>query len=182
MSSQFSIKKEIFPDTFLLESNIHIDERGSFLKIYNEEEFKELGLKFDYKEEYVSRSKKNVIRGMHFQIPPYSHEKMVWCSKGSVMDVLLDIRQGDYYGLSKSLTLTEDDNFIIYIPSGVAHGFKSLQDNSELIYKTSSIHMAEYDKGILWNSFNFDWMLDEDPIISKRDNSHPTIQSFDSPF
>ena len=107
---------------------------------------------------------------------------MVWCSKGSVMDVLLDIRQGDYYGLSKSLTLTEDDNFIIYIPSGVAHGFKSLQDNSELIYKTSSIHMAEYDKGILWNSFNFDWKLDEDPIISKRDNSHPSIQSFDSPF
>jgi dTDP-4-dehydrorhamnose 3,5-epimerase len=182
MSSQFRIKQEIFPNTFLLESNMHVDERGSFLKLYNENAFKELGLAFDYKEEYVSRSKKNVIRGMHFQIPPYSHDKMVWCSRGSVTDVLLDIRKGNYYGHSKSITLTEDDNLIIYIPSGIAHGFKSLQDNSELVYKTSSTHMAEYDRGILWNSFDFDWKLDKDPIISTRDTNHPTIQSFDSPF
>ena len=182
MSSGFNIQREILPNAYLISVPTFEDNRGTFSKIYNEDEFSKIGLKFNYKEEFISKSDKNVIRGMHFQIPPYNHDKIIWCSKGSVVDVLLDLRNGDNYGKVESLCLQEGDNNLLYIPSGIAHGFKSLENNSELIYKTSSIYSAEHDKGILWNSFNFNWDIEDDPIISSRDLKHIIFEKFTTPF
>jgi len=173
--------KEILPQTWLVQQSKIEDFRGIFVKTLSKSILNRLGNQFELCEEYYSVSKKNVIRGMHFQTPPHDHIKIVYCILGSVLDVLLDLRPGPGYGRSFSLTLDASNPHILIIPKGVAHGFKSLVDGSLLIYKTSSEYAPEHDSGILWNSFNFDWGL-INPILSSRDTSHSAFEDFHTPF
>lgn len=173
--------QELLPGTWLITLDEFRDQRGSFVKTYSQKIFQALGLNFNFGEEFYSSSNKNVVRGMHFQIPPFDHEKIVYCPSGSVMDVLLDLRRGPSFGKFTSVLLSYSEPALLFIPKGIAHGFKSLENNSLMVYKTSTEHQPTHDLGILWNSFGFDWKCNE-PIVSGRDNSHVTFDQFSSPF
>lgn len=147
------------------------DSRGDFVKTFNENVFTENGLMLNMKEEFYSLSDKDVIRGMHFQNPPADHEKFVYCASGAILDVILDIRsESETYGQFYSVELNDENCLALWLPKGIAHGFLSLKKNSLMIYKTSSVHDPEYDTGIKWNSFGFNWPIKK-PIISKRDDA-----------
>ncbi len=175
------IIQELLPGCFLLRAEKRSDERGCFIKTYQAATFQALGLNFHSQEEYYSRSFRNVMRGMHFQIPPHAHDKLVYCISGKALDVLLDLRRGEGYGKVASLNISMDDGSVIFIPKGVAHGFLSLVDNTVLMYKTSTEYSPAFDRGILWGSFGFNSPI-FDPIISRRDQLHPKFSQFDSPF
>ena len=174
--------KELLPGCFLLQPKMFEDDRGLFVKTYHENLFATFGVSLDIREEFYSISHKNVIRGMHFQLPPHAHDKLVFCTHGAVTDVLLDLRRGKSYGRVATAELSGDNGQIIFIPKGIAHGFVSLMDDTLMLYKTSTVHAPESDCGIRWDSFGFDWSLVEEPVVSLRDRTHPTFSEYSSPF
>lgn len=158
------------------------DSRGSFTKVYNKTELMEHGIDLNFKESYYSISKKDVIRGMHFQTPPFVYGKIVHVVQGSVVDVLLDLRKSsNTYGKCESILLDEKSPKAVYIPSGFAHGFKALEDNTIMIYYVTEEYHKDYDFGLLWNSIPFDWDI-KNPIISQRDAAMCRLEDFKSPF
>lgn len=173
--------KELLPSCFLLQPNRVADQRGYFVKTYHEESCKALGISLEIREEFYSVSHKGVIRGMHFQFPPHEHDKLVYCTRGAVRDVLLDLRKGEGYGRVASAQLSGENGHLIFIPKGIAHGFVALTDQALMLYKTSTVHAPESDCGVRWDSFGFDWDLDQ-PIMSVRDQQHATFSDFVSPF
>jgi dTDP-4-dehydrorhamnose 3,5-epimerase len=169
------------PDVLLLDNFVHIDDRGEFIKAFSNDFFGSTGLSFLPRELYYSISKKNVIRGMHFQIPPKEHAKLFFVIKGAILDVVLDLRKSSpMFGKCTSFYLAEGKSSI-YIPSGCAHGFKSLHDDTVVFYSQTSCYSKEHDAGILWNSFEFDWKIEE-PIISERDKSFASFNNYESKF
>ena len=158
------------------------DERGGFVKTFHAGTFKENGLDTDFRESYFSTSEKNVIRGMHFQLPPHEHSKLVYVTHGKVLDVVLDIRKdsatfGDYI----TVELSNGENNAIYISKGLAHGFCVPEDNATMVYMTSTVYNKDFDAGIKWDSFGFDWPV-KNPLISERDRSFVSFKDFESPF
>jgi dTDP-4-dehydrorhamnose 3,5-epimerase len=169
---------------YIIENYYSEDKRGSFTKTFYEPFFKENNLCIDFKESYFSISKKDVIRGMHFQLPPFDHEKLVHVIQGEAIDVVLDLRKASTtYGKSIEISLTAKNNRSVYIPKGIAHGFKAKLDNTIMVYNVSTYYHKEYDFGIKYDSFNFDWKT-ESPILSKRDQSFMTLNQFnkENPF
>jgi len=161
----------------LLHLTEYNDTRGSFLKIFNKDLFLENNLETNFKESYYSISHKNVIRGMHFQIPPHEHIKLVYVNKGSILDVVIDIRKNsETYGKIYQLKISENNNTLIYIPVGCAHGFLSLEDNTMITYLQTSCYSNVCDKGIKYNSFGMEWGI-KNPIISDRDLSFPNFSN-----
>jgi len=149
---------------FIIENYFAKDIRGSFIKLFNQDEFK------------------NVIRGLHFQTPPYDHNKIVHVINGSVLDVVVDLRKksktcGNYY----TFELNSSNKYSLYIPKGFAHGFKSLEDNTMMLYEVSTVFNAQAEGGIKWDSIGFNWNV-ENPILSDRDKSFRSLQNFISPF
>jgi dTDP-4-dehydrorhamnose 3,5-epimerase len=152
------------------------------VKTYHASTFANLGFRFQPAEEFYSVSRKNVLRGMHFHMPPYDHEKLVYCISGRVLDVLLDLRlDSATFGRYTSAELSAENRLQYLIPKGIAHGFYTLSENSIMIYKTSTLHVPSHDSGILWNSFGFNWGF-ETPIVSERDAKLPAMDKFISPF
>jgi dTDP-4-dehydrorhamnose 3,5-epimerase len=174
-------------DTFIsglkiVHLNKYSDNRGSFLKVYNYEFFNENGLRTDFKESYFSISHKNVIRGMHFQVPPYEHVKLVYLSQGRILDVVLDIRKSsETYGKYFYRKISQEEQLLFYIPVGCCHGFLSLKDYSIVNYLQTSSYNKEGDSGIRWDSFGMPWDINH-PIISQRDNSFLCLSDFINPF
>ncbi|MBL4752814.1 MAG: dTDP-4-dehydrorhamnose 3,5-epimerase family protein [Flavobacteriales bacterium] len=159
-----------------------VDDRGDFVKILHADTFQELGLATDFKESYYSTSQRGVIRGMHFQIPPHDHEKLVYAVEGKVLDVLLDLRVGSAtYGTHCSLELDKASHNAVYIPRGVAHGFGVQEGPATLIYMTTTVYNQDCDTGVMLNSFGFRWPID-DPVISLRDREFEPLSNFHSPF
>ena len=158
------------------------DARGSFVKAFNDTLFQSWGIHFSLKESYYSISNKDVIRGMHFQLPPHQHAKIVFCPVGAILDVALDLRKGSAtFGQCFSQILSAENNKAFYIPEGFAHGFKSLRDDTLTYYLVSSEYHAANDTGIAYNSFGFDWQC-EHPIMSERDKNFVGFNDFNSPF
>ena len=167
---------------YIIETNIFSDERGIFIKIFNADYFKKMGLECDFKESFYSTSRKFVIRGMHFQIPPQDYTKLIYVTKGKIIDVVLDIRKGSAtYGKYISEELSDKNGRCAYIPKGFAHGFLALVDNSTTVYMQTTVYAPTYDKGIRFDSFGMNWMVKK-PIISERDKSFPKLEDFESPF
>ena len=166
----------------ILEPKNFQDKRGRFIKIFNDEFFKENGLLLNIKESYYSISHKDVIRGMHFQTPPYDHVKVVYVPHGKIIDVVLDIRKNSpTYGEFFSVELSSKNGKMLIIPSGLAHGFKSLEDNTNVTYMQTTCYAPNNDGGIIYNSFGFDWQCDN-PKLSDRDTSFKTLYDFKTPF
>ena len=135
-----------------------------------------------FREQYYSRSRANVLRGMHFQLPPYDHDKLVYCVAGRALDVILDLRRdSETYGQVVSLQLDELKGNGAYVPRGCAHGFLSLEDDTILFYNLTAEYSPAHDTGILWNTFGFDWPA-SDPVLSERDSGFPKFGAFDSPW
>lgn len=158
------------------------DERGFFTKSFHETSLKKAGIDFTLRESYFSLSKKDVIRGMHFQTPPHQHSKIVFCPQGAILDVIIDLRKDSAtYGQYYAQELSAENHLAYYIPEGFAHGFKSLSDDAITYYLVSSEYSQANDTGILYNSFGFDWELGK-PVISARDLSFPELINFTKPF
>lgn len=170
------------PDAKLLTLPAFPDERGMFVKTFHETTLAEAGIHFTLKESYFSFSHKNVIRGMHFQLPPHQHAKIVFCPKGAILDVIIDLRKGSpTYGQFHAEELSDANHRAYYIPEGFAHGFKALTDDAMTYYLVSSEYHKASDTGIRWDSFGFDWRCAE-PLISTRDASFAGLEDFQSPF
>ncbi|MBP3710265.1 MAG: dTDP-4-dehydrorhamnose 3,5-epimerase family protein [Treponema sp.] len=166
----------------ILKTKVFEDNRGVFKKIFSADEYERLGLTTELRESYFSVNKQDVIRGMHFQVPPADHIKIVYVLSGAITDVVLDIRKNSKtYEEVYSIKLSADDGQFIYIPKGFAHGFASLEDNTIVHYLQTSCYNAECDCGISYDSIGYNWNI-EHPIVSGRDLSHPKLADFKNPF
>lgn len=167
---------------YILETNNFMDNRGAFQKLFNFDWFAKNGLVTDFKEFYFSVSKKNVVRGMHFQLPPYAHTKLVYVSKGSILDVVVDLRKNSAtYKQCFSTNLDDTAAKYLYIPVGLAHGFLALEENTIVNYAQTSVYNKEADYGLKFNSFGFDWSVDN-PIVSDRDMAFEELEIFKTVF
>lgn len=165
-------------DLYLIHNLKIEDNRGSFIKTYNDSEFNSLGLSFKIREAYYSISKKNVVRGMHFQLPPDDHEKLVYVISGSLIDVVIDLRENSpTFKEHLSFELSSKKDTSLLIPKGCAHGFRALEDETIMVYNVSTEYNAKKDFGIHYKSFGFDWG-DIDVITSDRDNNHVCFSDF----
>jgi dTDP-4-dehydrorhamnose 3,5-epimerase len=158
------------------------DARGRFVKVFHAPTFAAQGLETAFAEDYYSVSCKNVIRGMHFQLPPMDHVKMVYCVEGEVLDAVVDLRNGSpTYGRFDLFELSAAKANSIYIPKGMAHGFCVRSERAILVYKVSTVYSPAHDAGVLWNSMGIPWPNTE-PILSERDAAFPRLDTFVSPF
>lgn len=158
------------------------DNRGQFTKIMHEEWLMNIGIPNVYGEEYCSVSHKRVLRGMHFQKPPYDHAKLVYCAYGEILDVAVDLRKGSStFGKYASVVLSHTKGNMTYIPTGFAHGFYTLSDIAVVMCKQSSVFNQEADAGICWDSLGIEWP-EHNPILSKKDENNITFNEFESPF
>ncbi len=154
---------------YIIENFNAKDERGSFIKTFHSELFEEAGLCTCFRESYFSISNKDVIRGMHFQLPPFDHDKLVYVAKGEVIDVVLDLRKNSKtFGEHISINLSGENAKSIYIPKGLAHGFRSLKEDTIMVYNVSTVYSSQQDSGINYDSFGFEWNI-KNPIVSERD-------------
>jgi dTDP-4-dehydrorhamnose 3,5-epimerase/CDP-3, 6-dideoxy-D-glycero-D-glycero-4-hexulose-5-epimerase len=173
-----TIEPTVLKGVFIINNFNATDDRGLFVKTFNKNTFLGLHLDFEIRESYFSSSKKNVIRGMHFQLPPHDHEKLVFVPKGAIIDVVVDLRKkSPTYKKHISVELSETNRKSIFIPKGLAHGFKSVEDDTITVYNVATEYNPTTDAGIYFNSFGFDWNL-ENPIISKRDLEFESLESF----
>lgn len=178
----FELKPTQLTGCYELQPKVFEDTRGRFVKVFHAQGFKAHGLESNFVEEYYSVSNNNVVRGMHFQLPPMDHVKVVYCVQGAVLDVVTDLRVGSpSYGRSTVIELNSVKANSIYIPKGMAHGFCSLCDNSIMVYKVSSVYSPEQDAGILWNSVGVEWPTTQ-AILSERDKTFIPFEKFVSPF
>lgn len=160
----------------------HPDHRGTFVKAISTSEFEKQGLETGFVECFYTISKANVLRGMHLQLPPADHAKLVYCVAGRVMDVALDLRAGSWtFGAHEIVELSAERHNGVYLPRGIAHGFCVLEGPAMMVYHVTSEHSPAFDSGIAWNSFGCQWSVD-DPIISDRDSSLCLFSDFVSPF
>lgn len=176
------IKPLKLPGCFEIQNDPFSDMRGTFVKTYRQDIFAQHELVTDFKEEYYSVSRKGVIRGMHFQSPPYDHEKCVYCCTGNVRDVIIDLRVGSpTYGEYELIEISAEQANVVYIPRGMAHGFQVLSDWAIMMYKVTSLYAPHADSGIRWDSLDIPWGNNE-AIMSGRDKSFVCFADFCSPF
>ncbi len=176
------INKTSFEGLLVLQTVNYRDNRGGFQKLFNLDFFKENGLDCNFKEFYYSVNNKDVVRGMHFQLPPFEHTKLVYVSKGHIRDVVVDIRKmSATYGQCFSIELDDQKGQYLYIPKGFAHGFVSLEEGSIVNYAQTSCYSREHDCGVDAMSIGFDWGVTE-PIRSGRDLTFDALKEFNSPF
>lgn len=178
---QLDLKPLELPGVFEIHPKIFEDERGVFVKIFQSSAFVKAGLAANFREAYFSVSRPGVIRGMHFQMPPHAHAKLVYCLSGSVLDVVLDLRRGGHYGRWVSVTLDAARRNMLYIPAGCAHGFRTMNQSATLAYQVTTEYEPAHDTGIRWDSFGFGWQCDH-PNLSARDAGFRELSSFVSPF
>lgn len=170
----------------ILEPRVFQDARGYFFESYSKREFDEKVAPIDFVQDNESCSTRGVMRGLHFQRPPYSQSKLVRCVKGAVLDVAVDLRKySPTYGQHVAVELTEENHRQFFIPKGFAHGFAVLSDVAVFQYKCDEFYHPEADGGIsiLDPSLGIDWRIDPaDAILSDKDTRHPLLRDFDSPF
>lgn len=165
-----------------LQPIVRVDLRGRFVKTFHCSEFEALGLPIEFKEEYYSVSNKGVLRGLHFQLPPMDHEKLVYCVEGKVLDVAVDLRRDSAtYGKYHLFDLDSERGNMAYLPKGMAHGFYTLSETALMMYKVTSEYAPESDAGIRWDSVGIPWGV-ESPIMSERDKTFPPLAKFSTPF
>lgn len=178
--------KTAIDGVYILEPRIFRDDRGYFFESFSQREFEEKIGKINFVQDNESKSSYGVMRGLHFQRPPYAQSKLVRCVKGAVLDVAVDIRKGSpTYGQHVAVELTADNHRQFFIPRGFAHGFAVLSDEAIFQYKCDNFYAPQADGGIsiLDASLNIDWQIPtEKAILSEKDTKHSLLQDFDSPF
>lgn len=172
---------------YIIESTVFSDERGFFIESYNKNDFIELGISDEFVQDNHSKSKKGVLRGLHFQTK-FSQGKLVRVIKGSVYDVAVDLRKDSKtFGKHFGLELSAENKRMFFIPKNFAHGFLTLQDDTEFTYKCTDFYHPEYDSGIMWNDkdINIDWnfekynLKEKDIVLSEKDKKHQSLKEYE---
>ena len=167
----------IIPDRFT-------DARGYFAETYNMKRYLELGIDVEFVQDNHSLSHSvGTLRGLHFQSPPFAQGKLVRCGRGAIFDVAVDIRRGSpTFGHWLGYELTQENGHQLYVPVGFAHGFVTLQPDSEIIYKCTDYYSPKSEGAVSWNSCGIDWPLFEPPILSDKDKAAAALNDLESPF
>ena len=168
------------PEVILIEPNVHGDNRGYFIETFRQDLFdKAVGYKVNFIQDNESKSSKGVLRGLHYQLPPYTQAKLVRVIEGSVLDVVIDIRKSSTnFGQHVALELTSDNKHQLFVPHGFAHGFVVLSDSATFAYKVDNYYAPEHDRGIAFDDKDLaiDWHLSLDKLqLSDKDKNHPTL-------
>lgn len=185
--TMINIIKTDIEGVLIIEPKVFGDARGYFLESFNAKEFAEkTGLNIDFVQDNESMSSYGVMRGLHFQNPPYTQSKLVRCVKGAVLDVAVDIRKGSpTYGQHVAVELSEDNHRQFFVPRGFAHGFAVLSEKAVFQYKCDNFYAPQADGGIsiLDDSLGIDWKIPTDKaLLSEKDTKHAILRDFDSPF
>ncbi len=179
------IKTEI-EGVVIIEPKVFGDARGYFFESWSQKDFDELVRPIKFVQDNESMSTYGVMRGLHFQRPPFTQSKLVRCVKGAVLDVAMDIRKGSpTYGKHVAVELTEDNHRQFFVPRGFAHGFAVLSETAVFQYKCDNFYAPQADGGIsiLDDSLGIDWRIPTDKaILSEKDTKHACLKDFDSPF
>ena len=170
----------------VLKPTVFKDNRGYFMESYNQKNINKLLGNVNFVQDNESESSRGVLRGLHFQKPPYTQAKLVRCLKGSVLDVVLDLRKDSKtYGIFENISLTEENKKQLFIPKGFAHGFIVLSKSAIFSYKVDNYYNQDSESGIIWNDpdLNIDWKINKNEIIvSEKDKNLPTFNEIISPF
>lgn len=169
---------------YIIEPKVFGDNRGYFMETYNENEFRANGLDYTFVQDNQSKSKKGVLRGLHFQ-KTHPQAKLVRVLEGEVLDVAVDLRKGsETYGKWVGVVLSEENKKMFMIPRGFAHGFVVLSDSATFAYKCDEFYHPEDDGGIAWNDpdVGIDWQYEGEPILSEKDKKHPTLKESKTEF
>lgn len=180
----FEIEETGFDGLKIITNKIFKDNRGFFLEIYNKKKFASAGIKTEFVQDNQSMSLKNVLRGLHFQLPPHSQSKLVYVTKGEVFDVVVDLRKNSKtFAKHFSIRLSSENKKMLFIPEGFAHGFLSLQDDTIFCYKCSDFYYPQLERTILWNdiTLNINWPV-SNPIVSNKDKKGMCFNDFNTPF
>ena len=185
--AMIEVKKTAIDGVLIIEPRVFGDARGYFLESFNAKEFAEkTGLNIFFVQDNESMSSYGVMRGLHFQRPPFTQSKLVRCVKGAVLDVAVDIRKGSpTYGQHVAVELTENNHRQFFIPRGFAHGFAVLSEVAVFQYKCDNFYAPQADGGIsiLDDSLGIDWKIPTDKaLLSEKDTKHALLKDFDSPF
>ncbi len=166
---------------YLIQPKVFEDKRGYFFEAYNKEKFAEIGIEVNFVQDNQSKSSYGVIRGLHYQLPPYAQSKLVRVLKGKILDVAVDIRKNSpTFGKVFSVVLSEDNYLQLFMEKGFAHGFSVLSDEAVILYKTDQFYHPESEGGIYHAdpALNIDWQIDlKDRIISDKDSNLPFFEN-----
>lgn len=172
------------PGLLVIKPQVFKDARGYFFESHSKLKFQEAGISVDFVQDNESKSQKGVLRGLHFQNPPYSQGKLVRVIKGAVLDVAVDLRIGSpTYGQWDSVVISEENKLMYWVPEGMAHGFLTLEDDTIFFYKCTSLYNKEAEGSIRWNDpeLKIEWGTNK-PILSDKDKITPFLKDFQSQF
>ena len=178
------INKTFIEDLLIIEPQLFKDDRGFFYESYNKNNLDKV-VNVNFVQDNESKSNKGVIRGLHFQKPPYAQTKLIRCISGCILDVVVDLRKNSKsYGKSFSVQLSSENKKQLLVPKGFAHGFQVLSETAIVNYKVDNFFNSKSDSGIIWNDKDLliDWRLDLKPILSYKDLKLKSFKNFKSPF
>jgi len=177
MKNEVNMLAQIFPQRFG-------DHRGYFSETYSRRLYAEMAIDVEFVQDNHSLSHAvGTLRGLHFQAPPAAQGKLVRCGRGAIFDVAVDIRLGSpTYGQWEGYELSAENGHQLYVPVGFAHGFVTLEPNSEIVYKCTDYYAPESEGSVRWDSCEIEWPFSSDPILSEKDIIAPALADFDSPF
>ena len=183
--TKMEFKKEEIEGLISIYPKLFGDERGYFLESFNEKKYSEIiGANYKFVQDNVSKSTKGVLRGLHFQLPPFDQGKLVFVMQGQAIDVAVDIRKwSPTYGKHVKVLLDSKTKNQLWIPPGFAHGFCAMEDETVFCYKCTNFYAPEYEHALLWNApeLHIDWEI-ENPIVSEKDKKAMSFKTFLSPF
>ena len=176
----------IFANTLIIKPVFHLDDRGFFVETYNRSKYTELGIDIEFVQDNHSLSiEAGTLRGIHFQAPPHAQAKLVRCVRGAIYDVVVDLRRkSPTYGQWEGYELTPENGHQLFVPIGFAHGFVTLEPNSEIFYKFSDYYNPKTELSLLWsdNDIGIVWPITDKLILSQKDASATIFADFESPF
>ena len=176
-----NVTKTALEGVYIIEPRVFEDNRGWFMETYSKLKLEDHDISVEFVQDNHSKSRKGVLRGLHYQLEPYAQGKLVRCVVGEVFDVAVDIRKSSpTFGKWVGVNLSAENKRQLWIPEGFAHGFVVLSPEAELLYKASGEYAPEADSGILWNDkeINIDWDIDFEPILSEKDKIQPTLNEY----
>lgn len=168
-------------NVWLIKPGVLKDPRGHFLEAFRRDLFKKEGLEYEFVQDNISTSKKNTLRGLHYQLPPASQTKLIMVPHGKILDVAVDARKNSpTFGQYFSTILSSENRHMMLIPTGFAHGFSVLSDEATIYYKCNDYYNKSLERGIFWNDpeINIDWKIDA-PILSAKDQALPELKDMD---
>lgn len=180
----FEFLKTDIPGVIIIRPRLFPDDRGFFTELYKKTDFVQAGISGHFVQDNFSSSRKGTLRGLHYQINPMAQAKLVRCMRGRIFDVAVDIRKGSpTYAKWIGVELSEDNNLMLYIPEGFAHGFAVLSETADVFYKCSAEYSPLHDRGILWNDpeIGIAWPIDS-PVISDKDRRQPRLKDAEINF